>query len=52
MPHDMAHVFDLRPTGLAFGVLNMELMLGVRFYLEQWEDLLGSCHKDGQQPLS
>ena len=25
--HDMAQVFDLRPTELAFGMLNMELML-------------------------
>ena len=27
MPHDMAQVFDLRPTELAFGALNTELML-------------------------
>ena len=27
MPHNMTQVFNLRPTELAFGMLNMELML-------------------------
>ena len=27
VPHDMTQVFDLRPTELAFGALNTELVL-------------------------